>query len=202
LRDATRFRARSTSHTVAVCDGCTNIPLAAGRAQENENLSRKRRFRPRFASVRPPGSVRTDHVPRITVSDDVEDGPIVGQPYHGAFDHDPSAHIFPERDQQLSRQRHDRRLAPTAAVVWRVLQTRGPKRTQAQRHGHPAISAAGSSVAGGLRSSEQLELDLLFLRDIQTDILFRCSLQTPMRRVLKVAEDSFWKASRSNCVIV
>jgi len=62
LRDAARFRARSTSHTVAVRDGCTNIPLAAGRAQEDENLSRKRRFRPRLASVRPPGSVRTDHV--------------------------------------------------------------------------------------------------------------------------------------------
>src|SRR5580693_9290786 len=74
-----RFRARSTSHTVAVRDGCTNIPLAAGRAQEDENLSRKRRFRPRLASVRPPGSVRTDYVLRITVSDDVEDGPIVGQ---------------------------------------------------------------------------------------------------------------------------
>src|ERR1700692_1532234 len=79
LRDAARFRARSTSHTVAVRDGCTNIPLAAGRAQEDENLSRKRRFRPRPASVRPPGSVRTDHVLRITVLDDVEDGPTVRQ---------------------------------------------------------------------------------------------------------------------------
>src|SRR5271170_7163429 len=79
LADAARFRARSTSHTVAVRDGCTNIPLAAGRAQEDENLSRKRRFRPRLASVRPPGSVRTDHVLRITVLDDVKDGPIVRQ---------------------------------------------------------------------------------------------------------------------------
>ena len=24
-----------------------------------------------------------------------------GRPNHGAFDHDPGAHIFPERDQQL-----------------------------------------------------------------------------------------------------
>ena len=31
LHDAARFRARSTSHTVAARDGCTNIPLAAGR---------------------------------------------------------------------------------------------------------------------------------------------------------------------------
>src|ERR1700732_359844 len=64
-----RFRTRSTSHSVAIRNGCTNIPLAADRAQEDENLSRNRRFRPRIASVRPPGSVRTDHVLRITVLD-------------------------------------------------------------------------------------------------------------------------------------
>src|ERR1700722_9776739 len=73
---------------------------------------------PRLASVRPPGSVRTDHVPRITVSDDVEDGLSSGGPNHGALDHDPGGHIFPERDQQLSRQRYDRRLAPTTAVTF------------------------------------------------------------------------------------
>src|SRR5438105_10142092 len=56
------FRARSTSHSVAVHDGCTDIPLAAGKAQEDENHSRKRRFRPWLASVRPPGSARTDQV--------------------------------------------------------------------------------------------------------------------------------------------
>ena len=31
LHDAARFRARSTSHSVAAHDGCTNIPLAAGK---------------------------------------------------------------------------------------------------------------------------------------------------------------------------
>src|SRR5580698_199898 len=35
--------------------------------------------RPRPASVRPPGSVRTDYVLRITVLGDVEDGAIVRQ---------------------------------------------------------------------------------------------------------------------------
>jgi hypothetical protein len=60
--DAARFRAGSTSHSVAVHDGCTNIPLAAGKAQEDENHSRKRRFRPWLASVRLPGSARTDQV--------------------------------------------------------------------------------------------------------------------------------------------
>jgi hypothetical protein len=38
--DLTRpvFRARSTSHTVAALDGCTKIPLAAHRAQEDETI--------------------------------------------------------------------------------------------------------------------------------------------------------------------
>jgi hypothetical protein len=36
LHDAARFRARSTSHSVAAHDGCTNIPLAAVGAQEDE----------------------------------------------------------------------------------------------------------------------------------------------------------------------
>src|SRR5260221_8534810 len=57
------FRARSTSHTVAAHDGCTKIPLAAHRAQEDENHSRKRLLRPWLASVRPPGSARTDQGP-------------------------------------------------------------------------------------------------------------------------------------------
>ena len=40
LRDAARFRARSTSHTVAVRDGRTNIPLAAGRAEKTRTFSK------------------------------------------------------------------------------------------------------------------------------------------------------------------
>ena len=41
-------------------NGCTNIPLAAGRAQEDETFLEDGVSRPRPASVRPPGSVRTD----------------------------------------------------------------------------------------------------------------------------------------------
>src|SRR4029077_5217025 len=50
LRDAARFRARSTSHAVAAHSSCTKIPLSAGRAQEDENHSRKRHFRPWLAT--------------------------------------------------------------------------------------------------------------------------------------------------------
>jgi hypothetical protein len=54
-----------------------------------------------------------------------------GGPNHGAFDHDSGAHIFPERDQQLSRQRHDRRLAPTTAVtIDSVLEPEGERRAR------------------------------------------------------------------------
>ena len=62
LRDAARFRARSTSHAVAAHSSCTKIPLSAGRAQEDENHSRKRHFRPWLATVRyldPPGLIRS-----------------------------------------------------------------------------------------------------------------------------------------------
>jgi len=54
LRDAARFRARSTSHAVAAHGSCTKIPLSAGRAQEDENHSQKRHFRPWLATVRLP----------------------------------------------------------------------------------------------------------------------------------------------------
>jgi hypothetical protein len=62
LCDAARFRARSTSHAVAAYSSCTKIPLSAGRAQEDENHSQKRHFRPWLATVRLPGSARTDQV--------------------------------------------------------------------------------------------------------------------------------------------
>src|SRR5580700_4519540 len=54
-----------------------------------------------------------------------------GGPNRRAFDHDPSAHIFPERDQQLSRQRHDRCLAPTTAATFdSVLEPEGECRAR------------------------------------------------------------------------
>ena len=41
-------------------NGCTKIPRAAARAQEDENHSRDRHLRPWRTSVRLPGSARTD----------------------------------------------------------------------------------------------------------------------------------------------
>src|SRR6516165_1066737 len=62
LRDAARFRARSTSHAVAAPSSCTKIPLSAGRAQEDENHSRKRHSGHgllRFVYLDPPGLIRS-----------------------------------------------------------------------------------------------------------------------------------------------
>jgi hypothetical protein len=108
------FRARSTLHTVAAHDGCTKIPLAAHRAQEDENHSRKRRFRPWPALVRLPGSVRTD---QVREDDGVRLECSLSGRHCGTFDHDTGGYIFPERDQQFSRQRHDCRLTQAAAIT-------------------------------------------------------------------------------------
>jgi hypothetical protein len=62
LRDAARFRARSTSHAVAAHCSCIKIPLSAGRAQEDENHSRKRHSGHdflRFVYLDPPGLIRS-----------------------------------------------------------------------------------------------------------------------------------------------
>ena len=114
LRDAARFRARSTSHAVAARSSCTKIPLSAGRAQEDENHSRKRHFRPRFATVRLPGSARTDQVLR---DDGITLVYSLGNLHRNAFDNDTGGHVFPERDQELSRQCHDGCLAQAAPVA-------------------------------------------------------------------------------------
>src|SRR5271165_4400508 len=63
LHDAARFRARSTSH-----NGCTKIPLAAGRGSGGRNHSVDRHFKTWLLSVRPPGSARTDQVQEDLIS--------------------------------------------------------------------------------------------------------------------------------------
>jgi hypothetical protein len=62
LENAARFRARSTLHTVAVQDGCTNIPLAAGGAQAGEPILKidvSGHGLDRFVHPDPPGLIRS-----------------------------------------------------------------------------------------------------------------------------------------------
>src|SRR5262249_10776444 len=75
---------------------CTKIPLSAGRAQEDENHSRKRHFRPWLATVRLPGSARTD---QVLGNDGLRLVDSLGNLHRNAFDNDTGGHVFPERDQ-------------------------------------------------------------------------------------------------------
>src|SRR5271167_4911457 len=62
LRDAARFRARSTSHAVAAHSSCTKIPLSAGWAQEDETILESGisgHGLLRFVYLDPPGLIRS-----------------------------------------------------------------------------------------------------------------------------------------------
>ena len=114
LRDTVLPRTRSTSHSVAAHRGCTNIPLAAVGAQEDETILEDGLFRPCKGAVRPPGSARTDQV-----LEDLRFGQRLssGAFHHDSLDNDTGGHIFPECYQQLSRQCHDCPLLKTAAIA-------------------------------------------------------------------------------------
>jgi hypothetical protein len=62
LRDAARFRARSTSPAVATHSSCTKIPLSAGRAQKTRTIFESRisgHGLLRFVYLDPPGLIRS-----------------------------------------------------------------------------------------------------------------------------------------------
>jgi hypothetical protein len=62
LHDAARFRARSTSHSVAALGGCTMIPLAAVGAQEDETILEdgfSGHAKVRFVHLDPPGLIKS-----------------------------------------------------------------------------------------------------------------------------------------------
>ena len=108
------FLARSTSHPVAAQSDCTNIPLAAGGAQEDEAILEGgflSHAKLRFVHLDPPGLIRSWKIRRF--SERLSSGGF----HHSSLDDDAGCHIFPERHQQLSRQRHDGRLFKTAAVA-------------------------------------------------------------------------------------
>jgi hypothetical protein len=89
-------------------------PACGGRGSGGRHHSLPRLFRPCRGSVRPPGSARTDQV--------LEDLKIVerlssGAFHYGSLDNDAGGDIFPQRDQQLTRQRYDGRLFEAAAIA-------------------------------------------------------------------------------------
>ena len=107
------FLARSTSHPVAALSDCTNIPLAAGGAQEDETILNcgfsGHGFR-RFVHLDPP---------RLTVLEDYKIWLAFtsGGFHYGSLYDDACGHIFPERHEQFSRERYDGSLLETAATA-------------------------------------------------------------------------------------
>ena len=86
----------------------------AAMAQENETILELGNLKPNQTSVRPPGSTRIDLSWEITKSGLCA---LSGGLHHSTLDNDAEGDIFPECDQQLSRQRDDCRF-PQAATLF------------------------------------------------------------------------------------
>jgi hypothetical protein len=109
-----RSRTRSTSHSVAIRNGCSNIPLAADGAQEDETillLGFLGHGGLRFIHLDPPGLIRSWK--NMELSEAVS----LGRFHHDSLDDDAGGHIFPQRHQRLARQRDNGRLLETAAIA-------------------------------------------------------------------------------------
>jgi hypothetical protein len=117
--------AGSNSHTVAAVNGCTNIPRACGDGSGERDHSGARHLKPNRTSVRPPGSARIDLSWEITKSGLCA---LLGGLHHSTLDNDAQGDIFPERDQQLSRQRNDCRLSQAATLLDAFLEPQGERR--------------------------------------------------------------------------
>src|SRR3954468_9974269 len=102
----------SNSHPVAGRSGCTNIPRAAGGAQEGETILDVGFSKPSAAAVRPPGSARADQAP---VDRGRGSAPCSGGLEDGSLYQHAGRRILPERNQQLASEGNDHRLAETAA---------------------------------------------------------------------------------------
>lgn len=105
MHNAARCRAKSNLYTVVVRNSCTNVPLAADKAQKDGTILAKRHFKPSHTSVRPPGS---SGVLRSAAARS-------GCLHHYPFDDDNRIDVFPQCDEQLTGKRNNRRfLEPPA----------------------------------------------------------------------------------------
>ena len=115
------------------------------------------------SSVRPPGSVRTDHVLRIRVLDSWNTGLSSGRPNPGAFDHDAGgSHIsrvrptaFAPTPRSLScadDRRYGRpyRAASGREASWTMDQEHGRRRAGDLRRSRPSGAPDGAFAARGL----------------------------------------------------
>jgi len=121
-------RARSNLYSVAVRNSCTNIPLAAAGAQEDETILgfgiSGQAYR-RFVHLDPPGLIGSWKNAEFGL------GAVSGGLHNRALDDDAGVDVFPQRDEQLAGERDNRCLPETAAVVPDpVLEPQGKSRSR------------------------------------------------------------------------
>ena len=116
--------AASNSHPVAALNGRTNIPLASGEGSGGRDHSLLRLFEPSQISVRsldPPEPIG----PRK-----IEKGKAFVFRLLGSFKDNAGSHIFPEGDQQLSRQGNDQYFPNSATIeLYAMIKPQGQYRT-------------------------------------------------------------------------
>src|SRR5580658_5824834 len=110
---AQRVLAGPTSHSVAVRDGSTKIPLSAAWAKENETNLRNGSSGPWTRTVRSPASSRTD---RVLEERGNLAGAALGGLHDSPLDGETGGDVFPQRHEQLARQGDDQRLLDAPAV--------------------------------------------------------------------------------------
>lgn len=118
--------AASNSHPVAAFNGRTNIPLASGEGSGGRDHSFLRllcQAKFRSAHLDPPELIR----PRK-----IENGKFLFSCGRclGSLQDNPGSHVFPEGDQQLSRQGNDQHFSNTATIeLYAMMEPQGQYRT-------------------------------------------------------------------------
>ena len=96
LRDAARFRARSTSHAVAAHKQLHQDPAFGGQGSGKTRTILESGISGhgllRFVYLDPPGLIRSWEMTGLLVYS-------LGNLHRNALDNDPGGHVFPERDQ-------------------------------------------------------------------------------------------------------
>ena len=107
-------RARSNLYSVAVRNSCTNFPLAAAGAQEDETILgfgiSGQAYR-RFVHLDPPGLIGSWKNAEFGL------GAVSGGLHNRALDDDAGVDVFPQRDEQLAGKRHDHWFTQATAVA-------------------------------------------------------------------------------------
>ena len=135
--------AASNSHPVAALNGRTNIPLASGEGSGGRDHSLLRLFKPSQISVRSPGSAGADPGPGRLKREKLL---FSGGRCLGSFKDNAGSHIFPEGDQQFSRQGNDQYFPNSATIrLYALIKPQGQYRTGLMPYPQPGELDHGCS---------------------------------------------------------